>query len=432
MKHLVVSVSFFFVVLIGACATPEEDAFCSFDEDCGDTTIYFCDQELGECREKAGTADTDDIAGGDEEKDESDIIDIPDGDETTESDLPDETVDETGNDALPDADTPSQWLDPVTGLTIDIEIDQLTLAWQNPTMAGLTDIKVVRSVIAFPQNIFDGDLLYEGLDETYADSSVDSGKSHFYSVFACYGELGCSEPAVMGGIPCYDRMDLVFVMDVSTSMGYILSDLENEIGEVWDQVSQKVETTPRMGLTVFVDDVTVVNDGSTPYATVEQIKGDFHSWYQHTSSNEQTQSTEGNYDWPENSLDGLALTAKNFQWRDPAKALRIIILATDDTFREKPASFSSGIAAQHTYDETVTLLKEGRIRVAAFAAKIGGSTGTTDVQPGFFTPYNGKEPIPAATGGTVFFIDDVKSGTLSLVDAITGFVETERCVAGER
>ena len=37
-------------------------------------------------------------------------------------------------------DTPAQWLDPVTGLTIDIEIDQLTLAWQNSTMAGLTDI----------------------------------------------------------------------------------------------------------------------------------------------------------------------------------------------------------------------------------------------------------------------------------------------------
>lgn len=431
MKHLVVSVSFFFVVLIAACATPEEDAFCSFDEDCGDTTIYFCDQQTGECREKAGTTDTDDIAGGDEEKNENDISDIPDGDLIEATDLSDGS-DGADDIIVPDNDTPTQWLDPVTGLTIDIEIDQLTLAWQNPTMAGLTDIKVVRSMIAFPQNIFDGDLLYEGLDQTYADTSVDSGKSHFYSVFACYGELGCSEPAVMGGIPCYDRMDLVFVMDVSTSMGYILSDLENEIGEVWDQVSQKVETTPRMGLTVFVDDVTVVNDGSTPYATVEQIKGDFHSWYQHTSSNEQTQSTEGNYDWPENSLDGLALTAKNFQWRDPAKALRIIILATDDTFREKPASFSSGIAAQHTYDETVTLLKEGRIRVAAFAAKIGGSTGTTDVQPGFFTPYNGKEPIPAATGGTVFFIDDVKSGTLSLVDAITGFVETERCVAGER
>ncbi len=403
-----------FMLFFAACTPPEED----------------------------WNTDTDLIGGGEDgEKDINDEKDLKDEDQTAGSDQSDSAADDqsdtdqpdsTGSDAiLPDDDTPGQWLDPVTNLKIETSIDQLVLTWTNPTMTGLTDIKVVRSLAAFPQNINDGDLLNEALVETYADTAVDAGVIHYYSVFACYGALGCSMPAVMGGTPCYDRMDLVFVMDVSTSMDYILEDMENQIGLVWNYVSQNIELTPTMGLTVFVDDVTLVNSGA-PYATVEALKGDFHSWYQHTSTNQQTQSDAGNSDWPENSLDGLALTAKNFQWRDVSKTLRIIILTTDDTFREKPASFTSGLPAQHTYDETVTLLKDGRIRVAAFAAKIGGSTATTNVEPGFFTAYNGKDSIPLATGGEVFFIDDVKSGSLSLVDAINNFVETERCTASDQ
>ncbi|HOW51877.1 MAG TPA: hypothetical protein PLV42_07525 [bacterium] len=430
-------VGFLFALIITVSCATEDETFCVIDEDCGDTAVYFCDKPTGECREKNTTSDNDTVGGGDTggtEKDQSDRTDQSDPTDQSDDGLPtgDNQPDSITDDAaVSDSDAVNPSLDPVTNLKIDSQIDQLILTWTNPTMAGLTSIKVLRDLTAFPQDPGFGELIYEGLDQTYADTAVDAGKNHFYSVFACYGALGCSAPASIGGIPCYNKMDLVFVMDVSTSMDYILADLEAEIGLVWDQVSQKIEATPTMGLTVFVDDVTLVNGGA-PYASVAALQGDFHSWYQHTKTNQQTQSDAGNSDWPENSLDGLALTAQNFQWRNVSETLRIIILTTDDTFREKPASFTSGIAAQYNYDETVSLLKGGRIRVAAFAAKIGGSTGTTNVEPGFFTPYNGKDSIPVATNGEVFFIDEVKNGSLSLVDAISDFVESERCTASDQ
>ena len=225
---------------------------------------------------------------------------------------------------------------------------------------------------------------------------------------------------------CYEMIDIVFVIDVSTTMSYILSTLEAEIGEVWNAAQDlSVDEPPHFGLVVFVDDVMVV--ASEIYISMSALQTDFHDWYTHTSTNQQTQSTASNTDWPENTIDALVAAALDFDWRDPELALRVIIHATDDTFLEYPAMFSSGLPANHTYAETVTMLQDREIRVASFAAHIGGMTGTTNVEPGFFTDYNSMSPIPAATSGGVFDIDEVYDDTLSLTEAINEFVLEELC-----
>jgi hypothetical protein len=223
---------------------------------------------------------------------------------------------------------------------------------------------------------------------------------------------------------CYDYIDIVFVIDVSTTMSYILDTLYNEIGVVWDAALQ-IDPDPHFGLVVFVDDTTVTNSGQT-YTQVAGIQAKFKEWYNHTSSNEQTQSTATNGDWPENTLDALAAATADFAWRDQAKTLRVIIHATDDTFLEKPASFSSGIKAQHTYAETVTGLQGATIRVASFTAKLGGISGNANVQPGFSQPYKGQTAIPQATSGQVYDIDQVGT-SISLADAINDFVINALC-----
>ena len=103
-----------------------------------------------------------------------------------------------------------------------------------------------------------------------------------------------------------------------------------------------------------------------------------------------------------------------------------MIHATDDTFREAPDSFTSGIAVQHNYADTVAALQAGTIRVMSFAAHLGGPAGDEDVEPGFFTDYDGQSSIPAATSGAVFDITQVGS-TISLADAINEFVAEEFC-----
>jgi len=342
-----------------------------------------------------------------------------------------EAADNTSDSEITDEEEPSDddqvKLEGVIGLSADSSIDSIDLIWKNPTMEGFEKVVVVLDNDAYAQTPVDGTEVYSGTDETYSETTVEAGKNYFYSVFACYGDLGCSDPSYVSAQPCYSQLDVVFVMDVSTTMRDILADLENEIGLVWDFVEGKFpDETPHFGLSVFVDDYLLTNSGQ-PFSTVQEIKTEFNNWYTHTSTNEQTQSTASNMDWPENSLDALAVSATDFNWRDSDKTLRIVIHATDDTFLEKPNKFDSDIAVEHTYDETVALLVQEKVRVGAFAAKIGGFSQDVDVEPGFFTDYNSKPSIPQATGGEVYFIEDVKDGTIHMYDSVNTFIENVMC-----
>jgi hypothetical protein len=217
---------------------------------------------------------------------------------------------------------------------------------------------------------------------------------------------------------CYEDIDIVFVLDVSTSMDYILSTLEAEIGQVW-QTAKDLDSNVHFGLVVFVDDSTVV---STSYSSVEDLQNDFHTWYTHTATNMQTQSPSQNYDWPENSLDALAAAVEEFPWRLSHTTLRVIIHVTDDTFLEHPDSFTSGIQVQHTYAEVLSALVDNDIHTACFAAHLGGQFGDIDVGAGFFTDYQEHQAIPQATASEVFDIDEVYAGDISLTESINDFV----------
>ena len=103
-----------------------------------------------------------------------------------------------------------------------------------------------------------------------------------------------------------------------------------------------------------------------------------------------------------------------------------MIHTTDDTFWESP-DLADGIAIQHDYVETVDALQGEHVRVFSFAALLGGPGENEDVSMGWFGPYGAELPIPEATDGGVFSIDDVLSGTVSLGDAIVSAVEDSYC-----
>jgi len=265
-----------------------------------------------------------------------------------------------------------------------------------------------------------------GLGQTDSNSAEAQPADSGGSASRPTSSPGSSQPAGPGGTAeCYENIDIVFVLDVSTSMGFILQTLEGEIGKVW-QTAESLDNDPHLGLVVFVDDFTVA--ATQPYASMAQLKADFHKWYLHTSSNLQTQSTASNFDFPENSLDALAAAAQQFAWRDAQNTLRVIIQATDDTFLESPGAFQSGVKVAHTYPESADLLKKAAIRVASFAARLGGPTETENVEAGFFTDYRGQPSIPQATHGKVFDILQVQGGAISLTQSINDFVIRESCV----
>ncbi len=261
-----------------------------------------------------------------------------------------------------------------------------------------------------------------GADPTTGDDATSSP-------FGSTGSTGWFDTTTGGDPMCKLNIDIVFVMDVSTSMSAILQKLADEILVV-DAAIQGLglPTQANYGLVVFVDDATMINSGK-PYADVKTLQADFIEWSNFTQSNSQTNGQGFNSDWPENTLDALYTAAFAYQWRPVESTLRMIIHTTDDTFGDKGAS-QSGVVVQHSYDETVLALQEREIRVFAFADNdmTGGQFNDQDVSMGFFTPYGGKTPIPQATDGGAFNINDVYDGTLSLSAAINMSVEESLCM----
>ena len=229
-----------------------------------------------------------------------------------------------------------------------------------------------------------------------------------------------------GGEECIQDIDIVFVMDVSTTMGPFFDKLEFEIGGVSDAIENYSLPSPaHYGLVVFVDDYTVVN-GGVPYTDINELEADFMFWNNFTASNQQTMGGNSNTTWTENSLDALYAAADEFQWRPKNSTLRMIVHTTDDTFWNGP-TVGNGVQILHGYGETVDILRDNEIWTFAFADMLGGPSGNLDVAVGWFTPYMGMEPIPDQTGGTATFIVDVLQNQVSIADTIAMSLAESYC-----
>jgi hypothetical protein len=225
---------------------------------------------------------------------------------------------------------------------------------------------------------------------------------------------------------CDEDVDIVFVMDVSTSMGPFLSTLADEILVVDQALADLgLPNAPHYGLVVFVDDFALLGGGA-PYADATALQADFNMWSTFTASNQQVGGGNLNTTWPENSLDGLQAAATGFQWRPGDATLRMVIHTTDDTFWEGPSTHN-GVMIQNDYATVVAALQSETIRVFSFAAQIGAMCECEDVTPGWSSPYLGMPAIPEATDGGVFDIDAVLAGTVSLADAIQQSIEESMC-----
>jgi hypothetical protein len=236
----------------------------------------------------------------------------------------------------------------------------------------------------------------------------------------------------LGSIPdaptndCQQSIDIVFTMDVSTTMGGFINILADEILVVDAALAAlDLPSPPQYGLAVFVDDAALVN-GGVPYTDANDLRTDFLMWAAFTASNQQVGGGNSNTTFTENSIDALSLAATDFQWRPAATTTRLVIHTTDDTFWDGP-TLGNGVMIQHGYGETVTALQDAEARVYAFADTLGGACDCMDVTMGWSTPYMGMTSIPEATDGGVFDVQQILAGTVSLADAIATAVDESYC-----
>jgi hypothetical protein len=222
----------------------------------------------------------------------------------------------------------------------------------------------------------------------------------------------------VGTLKCKKNVDLVFSIDVSTSMGFVLNALGDGIAEVWRKAEEMGFET-RFGLVVFVDDARIPKRGS--YDNLADLQNAFRYWYGSTLSNNQTNSTQLNFDFPENSLDAIGLALDKFEWRENV-GKKIIIHATDDTFLEAPAIFSSGIRVMNTCAQILEKMKNQDVNIASFI-----DISVPEKAVGFASNYGNKESLSKGVNARNYDIRGVASRTLSMASAISEFIVAASC-----
>lgn len=232
---------------------------------------------------------------------------------------------------------------------------------------------------------------------------------------------------------CTDPIDVVFVLDVSTSMDDDAARMRDGIESIWNAAMALTPDT-RFGLVVFVDDA-LAEGGCSSFADLATLRARFDHWRAFCASNASPVSGEQNSDCPENSLDALHLAATTCTWRPGAT--HIIVHVTDDTFVERPGVLSEpvfgpgGIPVQHTYAEVAAELVTRELRMGVFAAPgagdFCGAGSSPNTGQGFHEPYMGMTSLPMQTGGRAWDIRAVRSGSLDMAVAVTELIEAEHC-----
>ena len=273
-------------------------------------------------------------------------------------------------------------------------------------------------------------------------------------------DAGSDSGPVVDAAPCNDVVDLVFVLDTSSSMGFVLQQLEQQIADVVT-ASNALAPDAHFGLIVFQDnhklDPTGPLGGGVIHTAAASMQAAFANYRTNYTNNNRNPGdgisgpTTQNPICEENSLDALYAAANDFPWR--ANATRVVILVTDDTFLEKPDNYGDrdgdGLTDKTDYPkegpypalrdlgETVTALKTARARVFSFSRitqpNILERCGTgrrlpwAAITDGWSTPYKGQAAIPVQTDGKNFDLDQVKSGSLSLKATVNQVVLDSYC-----
>lgn len=261
---------------------------------------------------------------------------------------------------------------------------------------------------------------------------------------------------------CEDVVDVVFVLDVSSSMNFVLEELEQDVSRVVTAATE-LAPDPHFGFIGYADNHAFGLGGSleggrvhTEASTLQAAFREFLDTYtQHNRNPGDGPSgpTTQNPICEENSVDAIYAAATEFPWRE--SATRVIIVATDDTFIERPDNYGDrdgdgdttstdfpregDYPALRTMDEAISAAQDARARVFSFTRLTPpsfldfGRCGTprrldwSQVSAGWSAPYGGAPPIPESTDGQNFDLVQVRDGSLSLADTIAEVVVESYC-----
>lgn len=216
--------------------------------------------------------------------------------------------------------------------------------------------------------------------------------------------------------------DVYFVIDVSNSMQAFLMNLADELASFALSFPERNQNGDRILVSyyvvAFVNDVRLFPEGAERMTSHIAVSTAISDAIAAAGGNRNLNTNTPNADTDENLLDALGAVID----RAPSADNVVVIVATDQGFRERPDSLSGGITVTRTYAEVFEGLE-------LIDAKVNGLVpGQLD---GLTRPYQGQPPLTSVGDGLLFDLDDLTGAGADIQGTLEGIARDATCASSD-
>lgn len=253
---------------------------------------------------------------------------------------------------------------------------------------------------------------------------------NWIAAWAVAGLLGCEDEAgtivtvpppppetcVVGEIA--RSFDVYFVIDVSRSMARFLEDLADQLGNFalgfpTEDINED-RVIVNYYVVAFVNDVRLFPFNAERMTSHIAVGAAIRDAIAAADGNRNLNANTPNADADENLLDALGAVLD----RSPSADSRMVLIATDEGFREAGEQLSGGITVTRTYEQVFQGLEDFEVRVHAF---------TQGALDGLTRPYLGQPPLTSIGEGGLFELSDLAGADDLLATTLEGIARDASC-----
>lgn len=214
--------------------------------------------------------------------------------------------------------------------------------------------------------------------------------------------------------------EVYFVIDVSRSMQAFLSDLADELATFALSFPERNRNGDRVLVSyyvvAYVNDVRLFPEGAERMTSHIAVSAAINEAIATAEGNRNLNSNTPNAEEDENLLDALGAVID----RAPAADDVLIVIATDQSFREAPETLSGGITVTRTYTEVRESLEQLGAQVTGLVP------GQVD---GLTRNFRGEPPLIELGGGQLYDLADLAGTEANIRDTLEVIARDASCRA---
>ena len=159
-----------------------------------------------------------------------------------------------------------------TALRAILAARQVRLQWSQSATPGHTEYVVVRKVGSEPITAFDGNILYEGPANSYADKAIKPLRAYYYRVFSRRSGAYCETAPTAGPILMVPEMEDLRILpsDMGAQLSWAFNPDVREVN-IWRKLGGEKPTAPGDGIQLENDRLDGFSDS--------KLKNDVEYWY---------------------------------------------------------------------------------------------------------------------------------------------------------